>query len=147
MPKTHINCPNCRQPLMADVDQLFDAGADPSAKSKLISGSFNQIRSPSCGYQGNLSTPLVYHDPDKELLLTYFHPDLGKTRDEQERMIGALINQAVNRLPQEKRKGYLLRPQSVLTLQGLVERILEGDGITREMLQAQQQRLTYFSAC
>ena len=142
MPKTHINCPNCRQPLMADVDQLFDAGADPSAKSKLISGSFNQIRCPSCGYQGNLSTPLVYHDPDKELLLTYFPPDLGKTRDEQERMIGALINQAVNRLPQEKRKGYLLRPQSVLTLQGLVERILEGDGITREMLQAQQQRLS-----
>jgi hypothetical protein len=141
MPKTHINCPNCRQPLMADVDQLFDAGADPSAKSKLISGSFNQIRCPSCGYQGNLSTPLVYHDPDKELLLTYFPPDLGKTRDEQERMIGALINQAVNRLPQEKRKGYLLRPQSVLTLQGLIERILEGDGITREMLQAQQQRL------
>ncbi len=142
MPKTHINCPNCRQPLMADVDQLFDAGADPSAKSRLISGSFNQIRCPSCGYQGNLSTPLVYHDPDKELLLTYFPPDLGKTRDEQERMIGALINQAVNRLPQEKRKGYLLRPQSVLTLQGLVERILEGDGITREMLQAQQQRLS-----
>ncbi len=142
MPKTHINCPNCRQPLMADVDQLFDAGADPSAKSKLISGSFNQIRCPSCGYQGNLSTPLVYHDPDKELLLTYFPPDLGKTRDEQERMIGALIKQAVNRLPQEKRKGYLLRPQSVLTLQGMVERILEGDGITREMLQAQQQRLS-----
>jgi hypothetical protein len=142
MPKTHINCPNCRQPLMAEIDQLFDVSVDPSAKSKLISGSFNQVRCPNCGYQGNLSTPLVYHDPDKELLLTYFPPDLGKTRDEQERMLGALINQAVNRLPQEKRKGYLLRPQSVLTLQGLVERILEGDGITKEMLQAQQQRLS-----
>jgi CpXC protein len=142
MPKTRINCPNCRQPLMADVDQLFDAGSDPSAKSRLISGGFNQVRCPSCGYQGNLSTPIVYHDPDKELLLTYVPPDLGKTRDEQERMIGVLINQVVNRLPQEKRKGYLLRPQSVLTLQGLIERILEGDGITREMLQAQQQRLS-----
>jgi hypothetical protein len=141
MPQTRINCPNCRQPIMADVDQLFDAGSDPSAKSKLISGAFNQVRCPSCGYQGNLSTPIVYHDPDKELLLTYFPPDLGRTRDDQERMLGALINQVVNRLPQEKRKGYLLRPQSVLTLQGLIERILEGDGITREMLQAQQQRL------
>jgi hypothetical protein len=142
MPTTRINCPNCRQPLMADVDQLFDAGSDPSAKSRLISGAFNQVRCPSCGYQGNLSTPIVYHDPNKELLLTYVPPELGKTRDDQERMIGALINQVVNRLPQEKRKGYLLRPQSVLTLQGLVERILEGDGITREMLQAQQQRLS-----
>jgi hypothetical protein len=142
MPKTRINCPNCRQPLMADVDQLFDAGSDPSAKSRLISGAFNQVRCPSCGYQGNLSTPIVYHDPDKELLLTYVPPELGITRDDQERMIGALINQVVNMLPQEKRKGYLLRPQSVLTLQGLIERILEGDGITREMLQAQQQRLS-----
>ena len=44
-------------------------------------------------------------------------------------------------LPQEKRKGYLLNPQATLTMQGLVERILEKDGITREMLQAQQQRL------
>lgn len=56
-------------------------------------------------------------------------------------MIGGLINQVVNKLPQEKRKGYLLRPQSTLTLQGLVERVLEAEGITREMIQAQQQRL------
>jgi hypothetical protein len=127
---------------MADVDQLFDAGSDPSAKSRLISGGFNQVRCPGCGYQGNLSTLIVYHDPDKELLLTYVPPEIGKTRDEQERMLGALINQAVNKLPQEKRKGYLLRPQTVLTLQGMIERILEGDGITREVLQAQQQRLS-----
>jgi hypothetical protein len=45
-------------------------------------------------------------------------------------------------LPQEKRKGYLLRPQQTLTLQGLVDRILEADGITKEMVQAQQQRLS-----
>jgi hypothetical protein len=47
----------------------------------------------------------------------------------------------INRLPQEQRKGYLLRPQTVLTSQGLAERILEADGITRDMIQAQQQRL------
>jgi hypothetical protein len=141
MPKTRINCPNCRQPMMADVEQLFDAGSDPSAKSRLLSGAANQIRCPNCGYQGNLSTPVVYHDPEKELLLTFVPPELGRSRDDQERMIGALINQVVNSLPQEKRKGYLLRPQSVLTLQGMIERVLEGDGITKEMLQAQQQRL------
>ncbi len=53
----------------------------------------------------------------------------------------SLINQVVNRLPQEKRKGYLLRPQETLTMQGLVERVLEADGITREMIQAQQNKL------
>jgi hypothetical protein len=61
--------------------------------------------------------------------------------EEQERMIGPLINKVVNSLPQEKRKGYLLRPQPVLTMQGMIERVLEADGITREMIQAQQNRL------
>ncbi len=141
MPQTRISCPNCRQPLMADVEQLFDVNADPSAKQKLLSGGVNVIQCPNCGYRGNLATPLVYHDADKELLLTFFPPEVGLKRDDQERLIGQLINQVVNKLPQEKRKGYLLRPQSVLTLQGLVERVLEADGVTKEMLQAQQQRL------
>lgn len=141
MPKTRINCPNCRQPVVADIDQLFDVNTDPSAKQRLLSGASNTIQCPHCGYQGAVAAPIVYHDPEKELLLTFFPPDLTMTRDEQERVIGPLINQAVNNLPQEKRKGYLLRPQTVLTMQGLVERILEADGITREMIQAQQQRL------
>ena len=142
MPKTRINCPNCRQPILAEIEQLFDMGADPTAKQKLLSGVSNMVQCPNCGYQGNLATPIVYHDPEKELLLTFFPPEVGLQRDEQERMIGTFINQVVNRLPQEKRKAYLLRPQTMLTVQGLLERILEADGITREMIQAQQAKLS-----
>lgn len=141
MAKTRINCPNCRQPLVAEVEQLFDVGVDPSAKQKLLSGAVNVVACQNCGYQGGVSTPLVYHDPDKELLLTFMPPELGLPVNEQERILGGMINQVVNKLPQEKRKGYLLRPQPTLTMQGLVERVLEGEGITREMIQAQQQRL------
>ena len=141
MPKTQINCPNCRQPVVAEIDQLFDLNADPNAKARLLSGAFNVVQCPACGYQGSLASPLVYHDPDKELLLTFVPPELGLPRNEQERLIGSLMNQVINRLPQEKRKGYLLNPQATLTMQGLIERILEADGITREMLQAQQRRL------
>ena len=141
MPKTRINCPNCRQPINADVEQLFDVAQDPDAKQRLLSGAVNMVQCPHCGYQGNLATPIVYHDPEKELLLTYVPPEIGLPRDEQERLIGSLINQVVNQLPQEQRKAYLLRPQAALTLQGLIERVLEGEGITREMIQEQQQRL------
>jgi hypothetical protein len=141
MTKTQVSCPNCRQPVVADVEQLFDVNVDPSAKQRLLSGSFNLIQCKMCGYQGNLSTILLYHDPEKELLLTYVPPEIGLPRNEQERVIGGLINQVISKLPQEKRKGYLLNPQTTLTLQGLVERVLEEDGITREMIQAQQQRL------
>ncbi len=141
MPKMQVNCPNCRQPLMADIQQLFDVNVDPEAKQRLLSGASNLIQCKFCGFQGNLSTIVVYHDPEKELLLSFVPTEIGLPRNEQERVIGGLLNQVINNLPQEKRKGYLLNPQSTLTMQGLIERILEADGITREMVQAQQQRL------
>ena len=141
MPNTSINCPNCRQRIVADVDQLFDVDPDPTAKQKLLSGAFNIIQCPHCGFNGNLATPIVYHDHEKELLLTYVPAEVNLPRDEQERVIGTIINQVVSQLPQEQRKGYLLQPQSFLTMQSMVERILEADGITHEMIEAQQQRL------
>jgi hypothetical protein len=142
MPRTRISCPNCRQPVTADIQQLFDVNENPAAKQQFLSGQHNLIQCPNCGYQGNVATPIVYHDPQKELLLTFVPPEIGLPRDEQERLLGSLINQVVNRLPPEKRKAYLLRPQANLTLQSLVEKVLEGEGITREMIQAQQERLS-----
>ena len=141
MPKTRINCPNCRQPIMADIDQLFDVGQDPTAKQKILSGAFNLASCPNCGFKGMIATPLVYHDPNKDLLLTYFPPELGLPINEQERIIGPLITRVTNSLPQERRKAYLLQPQSMLTMQTMVERILAADGITKEMIQAQQDRM------
>jgi hypothetical protein len=141
MPQTRTFCPRCRQPVAAEIQQLFDVNTDPEAKQRLLSGQFNMIHCSSCGYEGQSNTLIVYHDPSKEMLLTFFPSDLGLPLNEQERLIGPMINQVTKNLPMEKRKGYLLRPQAVLTLQGLIERVLEGEGITREMIQAQQQRL------
>jgi hypothetical protein len=130
---------------VADVEQVFDLGTDPSSKARLLAGASNIARCPHCGFQGNIGTPIIYHDPQKELLLTFVPPELGLPVQEQERTIGPLINQIVNNLPQEKRKGYLLRPQAMLTMQTMIERILEADGITKEMIQAQQQRMSLIS--
>ena len=141
MANTQINCPQCRQPIIADIRQLFDVGEDPQAKQIFMSGGFNIAQCPHCGYQGMLTSPLVYHDPDKELLLTYFPPELALPIHEQEKVIGPLINRVVNNLPQEERKGYLFNPKTMLTLQVMVETVLEADGITKDMIQAQQERL------
>jgi hypothetical protein len=127
---------------MADIEQLFDVGVDPSAKQRFLSGAYNQVNCPLCSYNGNLATPIVYHDPDHELLLTFVPPEVGLPRNEQERVIGSMINQVTNKLPPEKRKAYLFQPQSALTMQGLVERVLEADGITREVIEAQQERIS-----
>jgi CpXC protein len=142
MPQTRTNCPRCKTPILVDVEQLFDLNIDPEAKKKLLSGSFNVIACKNCGYQGMMTTPMVYHDPSKELLLTYFPPEMGLPVNEQERLIGPMINQVVNKLSMEKRKGYLFRPQTMLTLQTMIEKVLEADGITKEMLDGQQKRLS-----
>jgi hypothetical protein len=141
MPQTQISCPRCRQPIPAQVEQLFDVTADPGAKQRLIGRVSNYAHCPFCGFEGPLSTPIVYHDNDKELLLTYFPSELGLPVNEQEKLVGPLITQVMNRLPAEKRKGYLLRPQSFLTFQSMIEKIMEKDGVTKEMLDEQQKRL------
>lgn len=141
MPQSRTTCPRCRQPVMAEVNQLFDTTTDNLAKQKMLSGQFNVIQCQACGYEGMVSTPIVYHDAEKELLLTFFPPELGLPMTEQEKLIGPLINKVTNALPQEKRKGYLLRPQTMLSMQHMVERILEGDGITKEMIADQQKKV------
>ena len=98
-------------------------------------------RCPHCGYQGRLATPIVYHDNDKELLLTYFPPELSVPLNEQERIIGPLIKQVMDRLPPEKRKAYLLKPVPNLTYESMIQTILGKDGITPEMLKEQQDRV------
>ncbi|MHB0987094.1 MAG: CpXC domain-containing protein [Bellilinea sp.] len=141
MAKVQTSCPRCKTPVAAEVEQVFDLNHDPQAKQRLLSGQVNVIHCPNCGYDGMVGTPVIYHDPEKELLLTFFPSEMGLPLNEQERVIGPLINQVVNRLPLEKRKAYILRPQSMLTFQTMIEKILEGDGISRQMIDDQQKRL------
>ena len=141
MPQTQIACPRCRKMIPAQVEQLFDVTSDPAAKQRLLGRVSNYARCQFCGFEGPLATPIVYHDNDKELLLTYFPPELGLPVNEQEKLVGPMITQVTNKLPAEKRKGYLLRPQSFLTYQSMIEKILEKDGVTKEMLDEQQKRV------
>jgi len=136
--QTTIKCPSCGTPQPAVIEQVLDVARDPGSKTRFLQGRLNFFQCPQCGFQGALATPLVYHDPVKELLLTYVPSELGLNPIEQEKMLGGLIQQVVQSLPAELRKGYLLRPQATLTFQGLMERVLETDGITREMLAEQR---------
>ena len=141
MPQTQISCPRCRQTIAANVEQLFDVTYEPASKQRLLSGQSNRAQCPHCGYDGRLATPIVYHDNEKELLLTFFPPELGMPLNEQERMIGPLIKQVVDRLPLEKRKGYLFKPQANFTYESMLETILNKDGISSEMIKSQQERV------
>jgi hypothetical protein len=142
--QNQISCPNCGAPIQADVRQLIDVGQDPSAKAKLLSGTLNRAHCGVCGFESSLATPLVYHDPENELLLTFIPVEVNMDKQEQERIVGSLINRVMEGLPPEDRKAYLLQPQSVLTMQGLIERVLETEGVTKEDIEAQRGKMRLF---
>jgi len=127
--------------IQANIEQLFDVTQDPQAKQRLLGGVSNMARCPHCGFQGRLATPIVYHDNSKELLLTFFPPELNVPLNEQEKTFGPLIKKVTDALPAEKRKGYLLKPVPNLSYESMVKLILEKDGVTPEMLKDQQDRV------
>lgn len=140
MAQTTTPCPHCGGQMIADVQQIFDVGVDPMDKERLLRGAANIAICPSCGYQSQISMPIVYHDPEKELLLTYFPAELNMSLPEQQKIIGPMITKVVNSLPPEKKKGYLFQPRAMLTYDTLFETILEADGITKEMLNEQKYK-------
>lgn len=135
-----VTCPNCNNRFASPVLTIIDATQNPEAKALFLSGQINVAVCSQCGHAGMLSTPLVYHDPEKELFLTFVPSELGLPEMEQQRIIGDLTNRVISTLPAEQRKGYLLRPQNFLRLESMVETILEADGITKEMLEAQRTK-------
>lgn len=141
MAQTTTPCPRCHQQMVAEIQQIFDLNQNPTDKERLLSGQINIAVCPSCGYQSAVGIPVLYHDPEKELLLTYFPSELGMPINEQQKVLGPMISQVVNKLPPEKRKGYLLQPQAMLTYDTLLEKILEADGITKEMIKDQEKKV------
>lgn len=141
MPKIQTACPNCGQPIVADVTQVIDIDQEPQLKEKLLSGGLNIAQCQHCGFQGQLPVPLVYHDSEKELLLTFNPPDPNLSMEERERKMAPLLKEVTDNLPPEKRKGYLFQPQSMMSMDSLIKNVLKADGVTEEMMEDQQKKV------
>lgn len=136
-----LSCPVCGAPIQVDVHNLVDVGLEPELKGLLLRGRLNAARCGNCGREGLVAAPLMYHDPDKELLLVLIPPESQLSDQEQQQMIGQFTNVIMSYLPPEKRKGYLLMPKVLLSYPSLLETILRAEGITPEMIAAQQAHL------
>jgi allophanate hydrolase subunit 1 len=125
----------------ATVTSLVDAGQDPQAKSQLLTGRLNVAVCPNCGAPNTILTPLLYHDAAKELLISYVPMELNLPKDAQEKAIGELMRELTSQLPQGGFKAYMLNPRQALTMQGLIEQVLQADGVTPEMMEEQRARV------
>jgi hypothetical protein len=140
-----LACPNCRTPIRAQVFTLVDVGVQPELKNYLLAGQLNLAVCPSCSTPAMIAAPLIYHDPAKQLMLVHFPQQLNARPEEQERFIGDATSLLMRELPADQPKGYLLAPRRFLTLNSLVDAILEADGISREVIEAQRQRVDLIS--
>jgi hypothetical protein len=140
-----LSCPNCRSPMQAQVFTLVDGGRQPELKARLLSGQLNAGVCGNCGYPVMLAAPLVYHDAAKQLCLVHFPEQLNARPEEQERFIGEATGLLMRSIPPEAPRGYLLAPRRFLTLNSLVDTILEADGISREVIEAQRARVELIS--
>lgn len=136
-----VRCPRCQTPFVTQILNVIDVARHPQLKAALLGGYLNRAECPGCGAISVLNLPLIYHDPDKELLLVLVPSELNLPAEQQQRLIGGLVQSIMSQVPAEARKGYFLRPQTILSMQRLIETILEADGVTREMLDEQRQRL------
>jgi hypothetical protein len=135
-----VTCPSCQNQIQLPVEQVLDVRADPTAKMRLLNGAVNAGVCPHCRAPVGLHLPLLYHDPDKELALVLMPIDAGRDNLERQAAIGKITRAVMDSLPVEERKGYLLTPQVYMTMDNLIKRILDEDGVTPEMIAAQRQR-------
>lgn len=140
--QTTVRCPNCGQPVPLQVRTIVDAQSDPQGKSLLMSGRLNTAQCASCKSMASVVTPLLYHDGSKELLIAYVPVEMGlQGKQQQEKIVGDLLNTLTNRIPKEQFKAYLFNPRRALTMQGVMDQILEADGISPEMVAEQKKRI------
>ncbi len=139
--RTTISCPRCGNTFSAVVEQIIDVGRDPQAKQRFLSGRINMIACPSCGSTFGVGTPLLYHDPSKKLLIIHVPMQISMPPQERERVIGDLTRRVTDSVPQAQRGAYLLNPKQALTIPGMIDMILDADGITEEMREAQRAKM------
>ncbi|MDY7077522.1 MAG: CpXC domain-containing protein [Chloroflexota bacterium] len=137
----HITCPSCQNSFQAPVEQVLDVRNDPNAKVRVLNGLINVADCPHCGMRGALNLPFLYHDPDNDLALIYMPMEAGRDDLKRQQFIGSLTSAVMDSLPPEERKAYLLQPQVFLTMESLINKILEADGVTPEMIEAQKAKL------
>lgn len=140
--QTSLQCSNCGVPNPVVIRRIVDVQNDPQGKMSLLNGQINQFQCQSCGMVNTVSSPLLYHDDSKELLVAFVPMDVAMQQGiNEEQMVGQLMNELTASLPKEDFRSYMFNPKRALTMKGLIEQILEADGVTPEMMAEQEQRV------
>ncbi len=138
-----VACPACGTRFQTPVEQILDVRVNPEVKNRMLSGGVNVAMCPACGNGGALNIPFIYHDPEKEIALLFLPFGVGNGEVERQRLAGQLTRQLMDSMPQEERKGYLFQPETFITMENIVKRVLELEGVTDEDMERNQQQRVF----
>ncbi len=140
--RTTLQCSNCGTPNPATLRRVIDVQKDPQGKIALLNGQINQFQCQNCGQLNSVSSPLLYHDASKDMLIAFVPMDVAMRQgSNEEQMVGQLMNELTASIPKEEFRSYMFNPKRALTMKGLIEQVLEADGVTPEMMAEQQERV------
>lgn len=140
--QTTLQCSSCGTPNAVVMRRVIDVQSDPQGKNALLSGQINQFQCQNCGTVNSVSSPLLYHDASKEMLVAFVPMDVAMRQgSNEEQMVGQLMNELTGTIPKEQFRSYMFNPKRALTMKGLIEQILEADGVTPEMMAEQEKRV------
>lgn len=138
-----LQCSKCGVPNPIALRRVIDVEQDREGKALLLNGRINSFRCQGCGTVNSVSSPLLYHDGTKDLLIAFVPMDIALRglKQSEEKMIGDLLNELNRIIPKDKFRAYMFNPKRALTMQGMIEQIMEADGITPEMIAEQKARV------
>lgn len=137
---THVTCPQCGTPYTAEVHQVVDSKHTPQLKQMLLNGQLNVAVCPKCGAGGQMATLMLFHDAEYELFMVHVPQELHLNQVQREQMIGQLTKQVMDDLPPEERRAYMFQPQIMMNWQTFMEKVLETEGVTPEMIARQKKQ-------
>lgn len=82
-----VVCPTCGQTTTATIWSSLNTNIDTEAKERLLKGTLLTSVCPKCGAKNALHYPMLYHDPDKKLMV-YLAPT-AEDRKEVEQTFGS----------------------------------------------------------
>lgn len=69
--KQNVKCPQCSQMSETTVWNSITVKDSPDLKQDLLHGKVNMFRCPSCSYSALMPAPMLYHDEEKRLMISF----------------------------------------------------------------------------
>ena len=69
--KQSVKCPSCEQMSEITVWSSITVKDSPDLKADVLGGKVNIFRCPSCAHIGLMPHPMLYHDEDKRLMISF----------------------------------------------------------------------------